>query len=159
MAGVAWIVVRLAMRPLQRMTRAVEAFGLDIDQPPLDDTGPVEVQRALSAFNTMQDRIRGFMAERTQILAAVTHDLKTPMTRMRLRLEHCGDAALKEKLCADLAAMQALADEGLELARSMNDHSPLTVVDAAALLQCLCDDLADSGLPVTRSGPSLALLV
>ena len=70
----------------------------------------VEVQRALSAFNTMQGRIRGFMAERTQILAAVTHDLKTPMTRMRLRLEHCADAALKEKICADLAAMQALAD-------------------------------------------------
>lgn len=159
MAGVAWIVVGLAMRPLQRMTRAVEAFGLDIDQPPLDVTGPVEVQRALRAFNTMQDRIRGFMAERTQILAAVTHDLKTPMTRMRLRLEHCDDAALKGKLCADLAAMQALADEGLELARSMNDHSPLTTVDAAALLQSLCDDLADSGLPVTGPGPSPALLI
>ena len=69
------------------------------------------------------------MAERTQILAAVTHDLKTPMTRMLLRLEHCADAALKEKLCADLAAMQALADEGLELARSMNYYAAVCVED------------------------------
>jgi signal transduction histidine kinase len=159
MAAVAWLVVRLAMRPLQRMTRAVEAFGLDIDQPPLDDSGPVEVHRAIRAFNTMQERIRGFMAERTQILAAVTHDLKTPMTRMRLRLEHCEDAELKQKLLADLAVMQSLTDEGLELARSMSSGQPLAILDLGALLQSLCDDLADAGQPVTHAEAPAGLLV
>jgi signal transduction histidine kinase len=141
------------------MTRAVEAFGLDIDQPPLDDTGPVEVQRAIRAFNTMQERIRGFMAERTQILAAVTHDLKTPMTRMRLRLEHCQDAELKQKLLADLAVMQSLTDEGLELARSMSSGQPLAILDLGALSQSLCDDLADAGQPVMHSEAPAGLLV
>lgn len=154
MAVVAWIVIRLALRPLERMTRAVEDFGRDIAHPALAVAGPVELQRAIRAFNTMQDRIRGFMAERTQILAAVTHDLKTPMTRMRLRLENCADAGLRRKLCGDLAAMQSLVDEGLELARSLDSVEPLQALDLQALLQSLCDDLAESGLPVTWREPA-----
>ena len=147
-AVVVWMVIRLALRPLERMTRAVEDFGRDIAHPALPVAGPIEVTRASKAFNTMQEQIRGFMTERTQILAAVTHDLKTPMTRLRLRLENCADAALKQKLCGDLADMQALVDEGLELARSMDNVEPAQPVDLYALLQSLCDDLAESGLPV-----------
>ena len=95
-ALVAWFAVRLALRPLARLGEAMEAFGRDIRHPPLKACGPREVRQVQAAFNAMQERVRGYMAERTQILAAVTHDLKTPLTRMRLRAESCDDP-LREK--------------------------------------------------------------
>ncbi len=149
MAVVAWIVVRIALRPLQKMAEATERFGCDISHPPIEETGPCEVKQAAQAFNTMQRQIRGYMAERTQILSAVTHDLKTPMTRMRLRLESCSDEALKDKLQADLAAMQSLVEEGLELAHSMETTETPQPVDLDALLQSLCDDAVETGLDVS----------
>lgn len=151
-ACVAWFAVRLALRPLQRMTAAAEAFGNDIHHPPLDAQGPSEVRQAAKAFNRMQERIREMMAERTQILAAVTHDLKTPLTRMRLRLEGCSDEALREKLGGDLVAMQRLVDEGLELARSMQSAEPAVRLDLDALLSAIADDAADAGQAVRHAG-------
>ena len=153
-ALVCWLAVRLALRPLQRMSAAAEAFGRDIRQPPLETCGPSEVRQAAQAFNAMQERVRGFMAERTQILAAVTHDLKTPMTRMRLRLENCNDEALREKLAGDLSAMQALVSEGLDLARSLESSEPDTRIDLGALLSSIADDAADAGQPVSFIAPA-----
>ncbi len=151
-ALVSWFAVRLALRPLQRMTTAAEAFGRDLRQPALDTSGPAEVRQAAQAFNVMQDRVREVMAERTQILAAVTHDLKTPLTRMRLRLEACDDPALREKLAGDLDAMQRLVDEGLTLARSMESGEAAVRVDVGALLASIADDAADAGQPVRYAG-------
>jgi len=144
-ALLAWVVVRLSLRPLKQMTNAVTKFGNDMNTPPLKEGGPPEVSRAVKAFNTMQQQIQGFMSERTQILAAVTHDLKTPMTRMRLRLEHCHEPELKEKLQHDLEAMQNLVDEGLELARSMHSLEPHQLLDLGAMIHSICDDLIDTG--------------
>jgi len=151
-ALVAWFAVRYALRPLERMAAAAEAFGHDIRHPPLADGGPSEVRKAAAAFNRMQERVRAMMTERTQILAAVTHDLKTPLTRMRLRLEACADAALREKLGNDLAAMQRLVDEGLELARSLEASEAVETVDVDALLSSIADDAADAGQPVRYTG-------
>jgi signal transduction histidine kinase len=159
MAIVGWVVVRLALRPLRRLAQAVEDFGRDITHPPMDDSGPSEVRQAAQAFNAMQRQIHAYMAERTQILAAVTHDLKTPMTRMRLRLENCADEALKDRLQADLAAMQSLVEEGLQLARSLDTVEPTQPVDLDALLQSLCDDLAESGLGVAYQGSAVQGIV
>jgi signal transduction histidine kinase len=159
MALAAWGVVRIALRPLRRLAEAVDGFGRDIAHPPMDEAGPSEVRRAAQAFNAMQERIRGHMAERARILAAVAHDLKTPLTRMRLRLEKCADEALKERLQADLAAMQALLDEGLELARSLDAGEPAQVVALDALLQSQCDDAADAGLDVVYEGEEGGVLV
>lgn len=152
MAVVAWWVVRLALRPLQRMAQAAENFGRDFTHPPMAETGPLEVKRAAQAFNTMQRQIRGYMAERAQILGAVTHDLKTPMTRMRLRLENCADDALKDRLQSDLAAMHSLVEEGLELAHSLDAAESSRPVDLDALLQSLCDDAAETGQQVAYQG-------
>ena len=151
-ALVCWFAVRLALRPLQRMTAAAEAFGHDIRHPPLDTNGPSEVRQAAQAFNVMQERVRNAMAERTQILAAVTHDLKTPITRMRLRLESCADESMKEKLSSDIAAMQRLVDEGLDLARSMESGEASVRLDVDALLSSIADDAADAGQPVRYEG-------
>ena len=152
MSLVAWVVVRLALRPLRRLSQALEDFGRDIARPPMDDLGPQEVRQAAQAFNAMQRQIRGHMAERMQILTAVTHDLKTPLTRMRLRLEKCTDEALKDRLQADLDAMQSLVEEGLELARSLDATQSPQTVDLAALLQSLCDDAAETGQEVSYQG-------
>jgi len=131
------------------MAQAAEDFGRDIAaHPPMDVSGPTEVRRAAQAFNAMQERILSYMAERTQILSAVTHDLKTPLTRMRLRLEHCADEPLKDKLLGDVAAMQSLVDEGLELARSLDTSEVTKPVDLGALLESLCDDAAEAGQAV-----------
>lgn len=145
MSLVSWIVIRLALRPLQRLVQAVGDFGRDITHPPMENSGPIEVRRAANAFNAMQERIHVYMAERMHILAAVTHDLKTPLTRMRLRLEKCTDDALKDRLQADLDAMQSLVEEGLELARSLDTTESMQPVDLDALLQSLCDDAAEAG--------------
>lgn len=148
LAGVAWLAVRLALRPLRRMTAAAEAFGRNLAHPPLEVRGPRELRIAAEAFNAMQERIRNSIAERTRILAAITHDLKTPLTRLRMRLEQCPDAALKAKLEADLADMRALIEQGLELAGSLEPGEPARPVDLRALLQSLCDDAADAGQDV-----------
>lgn len=157
-ALVAWFAVRLALRPLQRMSAAAEAFGNDLRHPPLDTHGPHEVRQAAVVFNRMQERVREMMAERTQILAAVTHDLKTPLTRMRLRLEACGDEALRDKLGNDIGAMQQLVDEGLELARSMQSAEPPARLDLGALLTAISDDAADAGQAVTCEAPASILV-
>lgn len=148
LATASWWAVRLALRPLRRMTRAAEDFGRDMMHPPMEETGPQEVRQAARAFNAMQQQIRRNMAERTRILAAVTHDLKTPLTRMQLRLEQCADRTLQNKLRDDLAAMRTLVDEGLDLARSLDTAEPLRLVDLGALLQSLCDDAVDTGQDV-----------
>lgn len=157
-ALVAWFAVRLALRPLQRLSAAAEAFGNDLRHPPLDTHGPHEVRQAAIVFNRMQERVREMMAERTQILAAVTHDLKTPLTRMRLRLEACSDEALRDKLGNDIAAMQRLVDEGLELASSLQSVEAAARLDLGALLAAIADDAADAGQAVTCEITAAALV-
>ena len=145
-ALLAWLVVRTSIRPLKEMTKAAENLGQDILAEPLIERGPPEVSLAIRAFNTMQKQIQGFLKERTQILAAVTHDLKTPLTRMRLRIEHCEDSELKRRLESDLSEMQNLINEGLELARSMHSHETYQLIDLNAMLHSICDDCLDSGI-------------
>lgn len=150
-----WIAVRIATRPLSRLARAAEALGEDLESPPLPEEGPVEVRRAATAFNRMQARIRGLFAERTRILAAVSHDLQTPITRLRLRAELMDDAALRGKLLDDLGEMQALVEEGLAYAGSTAAPGETeTPTDLDALAASFVADYADAGRPVTLAGSS-----
>ena len=93
--AVSLVAVRLVTRPFQRLAEAADAFGRDLDSPPLPETGPTETRRAAEAFNRMQERLRRLIAERSRALAAVSHDLRTPLTRMRLRAELVEDDALR----------------------------------------------------------------
>jgi signal transduction histidine kinase len=145
MALVSWWVVRLALRPIDRMRDAMADFGRDITRPALPLDGPIELRRTFETFNQMQDQIRAFMTERTDMLAAITHDLKTPLTRMRLRLEDVSEIDTKKKLQDDLLFMQRLIDEGLELAKSHHSSEPQREIELTFLIQSLCDDLADAG--------------
>ncbi|MCA7024083.1 MULTISPECIES: ATP-binding protein [Stenotrophomonas] len=144
-AVLAYVVARIASSPLQRLADAATELGQDLQRDPLPVTGPQEVRRAAEAFNAMQQRLQRHIGERTQMLAAITHDLQTPLTRLRLRLENVADEPLRERLIADLAAMQALVREGLELARSAESAEQRVVLDLDSLLQSVAEDAAEAG--------------
>ena len=141
----AYVVARIAGAPLKRLSKAAAELGQDLDRAPVDVSGPAEVRGAAEAFNAMQRRLQQHVSERTNMLAAITHDLQTPLTRIRLRLEKVEDEALREKLVADLGAMKALIDEGLELARSAETSEPKVMLDLDSLLESLVEDAVDAG--------------
>lgn len=159
LALLCWLAVRLATRPLRQLADAADALGTARQGPPLPEDGPREVARATAAFNGMQQRIQAHMAERMQILAAVSHDLQTPITRLRLRADLLDDAALRGKLQADLADMQSLVEEGIKYARTANAaREPLRLVDLDALLDSIRCDYADAGHTVQLTGDAPGLL-
>jgi len=139
------VAARLATKPLRRLTQAAQTFSVTIDPEPIPEQGPHEVRAALATFNLMQRRVREGFRERTQILAAVTHDLQTPLTRLRLRLEQVGDSALRERLVGDLAVTQKLVRDGLDLARSSESREPWSVVDIDSILSSVAEDAAEFG--------------
>jgi signal transduction histidine kinase len=148
-----WIAVRIATQPLARLAAAADELGPDLRGAVLDERGPREVARAAVAFNAMQRRIADHFAERVRILAAISHDLRSPITRMRLRTDLLDDSTLKQKLQNDLAAMQALIEEGIDLARSAERTTETPIAtDVQALLESLVYDYADSGKQVGLIG-------
>lgn len=150
----AYVVARMTMRPLKQLAQAARDLGNDIDQPPLTQQGATEIRQATAAFNAMQSRIRQHIRQRTQMLAAITHDLQTPLTRLRLRLEKVDNESLREKLIEDLSATQSMVREGLELARSMDTAEPMQRLDLDSLLDSVCCDASDAGQRVTLEGKS-----
>jgi signal transduction histidine kinase len=148
-----WLAVRIATRPLARLAQAADDSRADRQGRPLREDGPTEVGRAAAAFNAMQRRIADHLAERTRILAAISHDLQSPIARMRLRADLLDDAELKQRFQRDLTAMQTLVAEGLELARSMNGQAePAVATDLQALMESLVYDYVDAGQKVRLNG-------
>ncbi|MDZ3991330.1 HAMP domain-containing sensor histidine kinase [Pseudomonas sp. Teo4] len=154
-----WMAVRLAIGPLTRLAQAVD--NLDPDKPgvQLDETGPREVRYAAAAFNALQARIAAYLKERMQLLAAISHDLQTPITRMKLRVEVMDDGAEKDKLWSDLSAMEHLVREGVAYARSMDSSTEAPCrINLDAFLDSLVFDYQDSGAQVARHGTTGSLL-
>ncbi len=150
--AVAYGVARMSTRPLRELGSAAIRLGRDIDAKPLPERGPTEVRDAAIAFNAMQTRIQRDVRERTSMLAAITHDLQTPVTRLRLRLEKVHDEELRARLIDDLAMMRETIAEGLDLARSLEPDGPLQRVDLDSLLDSVCADAQDAGHDVTLTG-------
>ena len=153
------MVARMTMRPLKQLAQAATALGNDIERPPLPERGATEIRQAAAAFNAMQSRIRHHIKQRAHILAAITHDLQTPLTRLRLRLEKVDDVELRGKLVNDLSAMQSMVREGLELVRSMDSTEPVQRLNLDSLIDSVCADAADAGQTVTASGATHAALM
>ncbi len=150
--------LRRATRPFATFAAAAERLGVDVAAPPLPETGPREVRGAAHAFNVMQGRLRRFVEDRTQMLAAISHDLRTPITRMRLRAEFVDDDEQREKMLADLAEMEAMIAATLAFARDDAASEPHRPMDLGSLLQGLADDFAETGAAVAYHGPqSLAI--
>jgi len=146
------VAVRWVTGPLAALATAAEKLGEDINRPPLPETGPLEAQRAAKAFNTMQQRLSRFIADRTRVLTAMSHDLKTPITRLRLRAEMLEDEALRAKFAKDLEEMEAMVAQTLDFMRDASTQEALQRVDAMALLESLQADYQDTGSKVEIDG-------
>ena len=124
MLALSFVAVRWIVRPLKLLSQAADALGQDLDRPPLPEDGPREVQQAARAFNTMQRRLSGFIEDRTRMLTALSHDLKTPLTRMRLRAELLDDDEQRSRFESDLKEMEAMVTQTLEFMRGLGRHEP-----------------------------------
>ncbi|HET7569319.1 MAG TPA: ATP-binding protein [Gammaproteobacteria bacterium] len=149
--AVTWIT-----RPLSVLAKAALKLGQDIHRPPLAETGPREVRRAARAFNAMQARLVRYIDSRVQLFTAISHDLKTPITRLRLRAELLDDPALREKITQDVAEMESMVGATLAFLRDADAYEAARPVDINALLHSLQADAEDLGRPVSVTGRAAA---
>ena len=150
------LAARRLIKPLSELARAVEQLGGSGDAPPLPPRGPREVQGTMRAFNRMQERLRRFNEDRTRMIAAISHDLRTPLTRLRLRAELVEDQGQqREKMLAEPRHDGGHDDPSpvLSFARDDTKHEPQSLVDLSALIEGICEDASDAGEPVTFLGP------
>jgi signal transduction histidine kinase len=146
--------IRRATQPLSMFARAAERLGLDMNAPALAEEGPKEVRGASHAFNQMQRRLQNFVRDRTQMLAAISHDLRTPITRLRLRAELIEDPEQQKKILKDLDDIETMVSATLEFARDDFAQERRTAIDLAVLLQNVCDEAEDAGATISYDGPS-----
>ncbi|MFS8977083.1 ATP-binding protein [Cupriavidus necator] len=145
-----WLAVRLSIRPLVALADAADALDPNAKTPPLREKGPTELVRAARAFNAMRERIASFVEERVQILAAISHDLQTPITRMKLRAEMAEDSEEKRKLVQDLDEIETLVREGLAYARTTHGAGEkASRIDLGSFIESLAYDYQDTGKAVT----------
>ncbi len=142
LAGIVVLLTRLALsllgitsvtRPLARLSRAARQLGDDLDSPPLKESGPKEVAATAVAFNRMQRRIREQVEERERLFSAISHDLKTPITRMRLRAEMLDDPLQRERFCASLDELSELVKGALASVKGLDLHEEPQPTDLNAL--------------------------
>lgn len=146
-----WVVRRLT-RPLAMFARAADGLARDLDQAPLDTGGPREVAGAAQAFNRMQGALRALIQTRAQALAGVSHDLRLPITRVRLRLEQLPDSPVREAIERDLAEMETLIDDTLAFLRAGDSSESAAPTRLDALVEGVADDIAALGADIEVSG-------
>lgn len=144
---------RRATRPLRELALAADRLGLDVDAPPLDDKGARELRKTATAFNRMQTRIKRLIDDRTLMLAALSHDLKTILTRLRLRVEFIEDPDQQQRAIGDIEDMQQMVDQALSFIRGDQAAEAITRIDLAGLLRDLAEDCATRGQDVVFDGP------
>ena len=149
---VALIATRHLATPLEHFADGARRFGVDFRAPPIPVVGPYEIRQAILAFNAMQAQLKHFVQDRTQMLAAISHDLRAPLTRMRLRGEFIEDADQQSKLFRDVDEMQAMVNAALEFFRDEARLEHATAFDLAELLHTVVDDFRDAGTEVSFEG-------
>ena len=148
-----YIAARSITRPLSRLASAADNLGRSVRQPKLEEEGARELRHAARAFNTMQDRLHRYLDSRTRVLAAMSHDLKTPLTRLRLQVEtQIEDPALQARFGKELDEMEGMVRGALALFRGLNDEESLEPVDVSALLETVRSEFAEMGREVTLEG-------
>lgn len=147
----AWAVRRLT-RPLEALAEAATGLSKNLDQPVLDESGPQEVARAAQAFNAMQTHLKGMIETRAQALAGVSHDLRLPITRLRLRLEKIPSDELRSKMEEDLSEMDTMINNTLEFLRAGNNVEKKTMLDLNALLESIAEDMEPLGAHIQIKG-------
>jgi len=146
--------VRRVTSPLATLVTAAERLGRDLNAPPLPALGTLEMRQAARAFNEMQKRLRRLIDNRTRMLAAISHDLRTPLTLLRLRTENAAGEEDREKMLATIASMNAMIEASLNFARGEATVERRRRVDLTALLGSIVDDMAEAGLAATMAPAS-----
>lgn len=150
-----FIASRIA-HPLRRLAVSAEALGRGENVPPLPEEGPDDIRRTAEAFNRMQERLHRFVKDRTRMLAAIGHDLRTPLTSLRLRTEFVKDPEIQEKMLATIDELQNMTEAAIAFARGEATVEETRAMDLQALVGAVCDDLADLGHPVSHAeGPKI----
>ena len=159
-AVAAWIAARWLSRPINQMAQAARELGENLERIPLDEThGPSEVRQASMVFNQMQARIKQQLAERDRFLAAVSHDLRTPITRLKLRSEKIEAQDLREDIRGDLNEMTVMIDATLDYLRGDGSPEESCLLDVAALAHSLAENAGEQGEAVTVSGMAQPVMV
>jgi signal transduction histidine kinase len=153
---VLFLVTRGITRPLSKLALAADAVGQSVRHPPLVEEGVREIRDATRAFNTMQDRLLRYLDSRTNVLAAMSHDLRTPLTRMRLRVEAVSEERLRTRFAADLDEMEALVHGALALFKGLDDDERFERVDVNELLATLVAEYGELGAAVALQGNAMA---
>lgn len=154
---VLWFMTRSITRPLSDLARAAETVGRGAKPVPLVERGAKEVRNATRAFNTMQERLQRYLDSRTRVLAAMSHDLRTPLTRLRLRAESIDNPDVRARFTADLDEMNGMVKGALSLFRDMNDDEAFEPVDVGALLHQLQTEFAETGGEISIEGDAASL--
>lgn len=152
LAVVLFLVTRNITRPLSKLAQAADGIDRNVRHPPLAEEGVREIREATRAFNTMQDRLLRYLDSRTSVLAAMSHDLRTPLTRLRLRVESVADERMRARFAADLDEMESLVRGALGLFKGLNDDEAFERVDVNALMETLVEEYAEIGSSVSLEG-------
>lgn len=154
----AWFGARLLARPVQQLAQAAAQLGNNLNHPAIEESGSTEARQAARVFNQMQQRIRSQLEERGRFLAAVSHDLRTPLTRMKLRAERLQDEPAREKFRADIGEMAAMLDATLSYLRGEAASEAWQLLDVQALIDAMAEDARESGRAVGVSGSAQPLM-
>lgn len=155
----AWVGARWLSKPIDRLASAARELGQNIERPPLPEDGTTECREASRVFNQMQARIRQQLAERDRFVAAVSHDLRTPLTRLRLRAESLQSADDRRQFGRDIVEMDEMITATLDHLRGVADPEPLVWLDVKALVDSLADDQQACGHWVPVHGRAVPLRV
>jgi signal transduction histidine kinase len=148
---------RALTAPLSSFAKAAESFSLNGAAAPLPERGPEEIRSVAKALNRMRERITALIDDRTRMLAAISHDLRTPITRMRLRSEFIEDDVHRNRMLGDLDQMRSMLESVLSFLRNDRKLESMTLVDIATTLQLVADQFADMGHKVAYDGPEHAM--
>jgi signal transduction histidine kinase len=146
------IAIRWVTNPMKKMAQGALALGQDLDRPPLEESGPEEVRATTRALNVMQLRLQDYVRDRSGMLAALSHDLKTFITRLRLRSELLADGNHRDRLINDLDDMAGMVNATLDYLRGVNPNGARSLFDVMALVESVRIDAEDMGWPVAVSG-------
>jgi signal transduction histidine kinase len=148
----AWFGAKALSRPIQRLSEAAERLSENLDSPPLEISGPLEARQAAQTFNLMQERIRDQVQQRGRMLAAVSHDLRTPLSRLKLRIEQIDEPRLHGQMSQDLNDMIGMLDATLTYLNEQRNSEDLQLFDLQALIESLTENAQDNGDDVRCNG-------
>lgn len=148
----ALFLIRHLTRPLSKLTEAASSFGSDLRVEEVEETGPIDIRQAIRSFNTMQREVRDEIKRRTHMLAAVGHDIRTPLTGLRVKAELIEEEEIRSDIIKSIEKMERICESALDYVRGESRSEPKQNVDLRALIESECSEFEELGETVTYSG-------